>query len=1102
MSKCGGPGLLGRVFLALLAAFAAPAARGQDAAPERLGDLRSTPVARGSDPLAVMVSPTHVFAVAHVGRQGHGYALVAADRTSGAVTLATTLDGGPYVNAPELIAVVNGNLVLQAHDVDLRTGRETAALWTSDGTPGGTVRRAPTRDEYGDPLHFDESLVVGNRLFMVFERGDLLYDPRLMVSDDGGASFTVLVQSRVTLAGLTEFDGIVYFTAGDAEHGRELWRSDGTVGGTRLFADLRPGPDSADPHSLTATPSGLWFNATDDAHGAEPWITDGTPEGTRLVADVAPGPDSSGAYRFTETQGFVHFTAAGPGSTVPFATSDDYGLWRSDGTAEGTERIGTYQDANVLGVAGGRVVFRAHLPGMGDQLWATSDVAGDAVLLADIRPTSGWLSLGTLGAARDRVVFVADDGVTGEEPWSTDGTPEGTVQLADLNPGEGTSYPALTATDGNEIWFVATDPIVGREVFVTDGTPAGTRLAANFRSDAGDSSPSTWTVLPHAAGARLVFAADGDGVGREPWISDGTAAGTRLLLDVNPGEASSDPELLGSLGARLVFAADDGVHGREPWITDGTPEGTLLLADVQPGAPGSGPVLDSGFPRRTASRRVVAERVVFFADDGVHGREPWATDGSPGGTLLLRDVSPGGVSGAETTIADSYYEAPGVVSCRLGGSVWFRGADGWLWRTDGTPEGTVPALPSDSGAAVSPIRAGAGRVAFLTSTPLPRDRERLHLVTLDAARGTTTSTAIRSKGADIGAAATVPLGRRWVVQAGSRGTLQAALLGAGRRDLVVLSSDLRIGLSFDEMAVTGDRVFLGALGEPWTTDGTRRGTRPVPGSGGSYSEGLLALGNSGRVAFVANDPERGDAAWVTDGTADGTFLLADVRPGVEQAYPAEFALVGSRMVFAADDGATGRELWSVPAATAVPSCVIDTDGDGVPDVVESASPTGDPAVPDSGLRSSTDDVVVTHLSARLDFRAGRSDRLRIEGWWDAPSDSPLGASEELRAFVGGAGVARAVSGTGDRLRSAPGADGQSVATSSLLGPARVHRIRFRTTLRADFSAQLAELRIDGARNVRGQERVVPIYVQVGGHSATTSRTLRFAAHGARGALRL
>ncbi len=60
-----------------------------------------------------------------------------------------------------------------------------------------------------------------------------------------------------------------------------------------------------------------------------------------------------------------------------------------------------------------------------------------------------------------------------------------------------------------------------------------------------------------------------------------------LVKDINPGPASSTPFRFFVLNGELQFTADDGVAGFELWKTDGTPAGTVLLKDISPGA-GSG----------------------------------------------------------------------------------------------------------------------------------------------------------------------------------------------------------------------------------------------------------------------------------------------------------------------------------------------------------------------------------------------------------------------------------------------------------------------------------------------------------------------------------
>jgi len=100
--------------------------------------------------------------------------------------------------------------------------------------------------------------------------------------------------------------------------------------------------------------------------------------------------------------------------------------------------------------------------------------------------------------------------------------------------------------------------------------------------------------------------------GAELWASTGNSTG--LVVDLHPGPGNASPQSLTALGSLLLFAADDGLTGLEPWRTDGTAAGTLRLGDIAPGRDASSP---GPF---TALDNVV----ITGADDGVHGREPWA----------------------------------------------------------------------------------------------------------------------------------------------------------------------------------------------------------------------------------------------------------------------------------------------------------------------------------------------------------------------------------------------------------------------------------------------------------------------------------------------
>jgi ELWxxDGT repeat protein len=424
----------------------------------------------------------------------------------------------------------------------------------------------------------------------------------------------------------------------------------------QLVYDVHPGAAGANLQELVSVPEeGLvLFTADDGVHGVELWRSDGTAAGTYLLADIEPGP--------AWTEGRAPRGLINAGGTVFFvAYTPDTGneLWASDGTPSGTRRVKDINPGPASTIVrspvalGNRLYFQGCEPLTGCELWKSDGTAAGTVLIKDIKSTSSSSFPSGLTVLNGVVYFAANDWTTGTELWKSDGTAAGTVLVKNIDPqpspndpysAVGHAYPESLTAVGNVLVFTASDGVNGKELWRTDGTTAGTVMAAALTPG------SSGTTFYHfqRSGSRVYFTTP-QGLHQ----TDGTSAGTRLVADT-PVHAMADvdgtlffssklyssPLILGRLwkveaaapaatlvdeipsatgelramtsaAGRLFFSADDGIHGFELWASDGTPEGTDIVFDVASGAPSSNP----------GPLAVLGRRLFFAADDQALGRE-------------------------------------------------------------------------------------------------------------------------------------------------------------------------------------------------------------------------------------------------------------------------------------------------------------------------------------------------------------------------------------------------------------------------------------------------------------------------------------------------
>ena len=345
----------------------------------------------------------------------------------------------------------------------------------------------------------------------------------------------------------------LYFLLNDGGNGHvELWKSDGTAAGTGLVRDLSPsrassGSLASDPEAV-AVGDTLFFVLEDSIHGSELWRSDGTADGTQLVRDIVPGADGSAPSHLQSVGNRLLFYVGLRPTGFETRTFIEPGLWSSDGTSDGTQLLKT-GIAKLRGTAAGEA---GGLFLTADGFWRTDGTPAGTRRLGDLPPVTGSCSaaIGDSLLARGEVLYAM---------VPRRGQPTGAQPIATL---PGLCTDRFVAA-GDSTYFTSTLMDGTAELWRSDGTPTGTSLVRRFPDGLGRLTAVDRTVY---------FAASTPETGTELWKTDGTPEGTRLVADVIPGPKSGSQEHRIALGGRLLFTSTSGLY-----TSDGTEAGTVRI---------------------------------------------------------------------------------------------------------------------------------------------------------------------------------------------------------------------------------------------------------------------------------------------------------------------------------------------------------------------------------------------------------------------------------------------------------------------------------------------------------------------------------------------
>lgn len=730
-------------------------------------------------------------------------------------------------------------------------------------------------------------------------------------------------------SGYCEFQGKLFFSGTTIKEGTELWVSDGTAVGTKLYSDILKGTGSSSPKdfvvannklffvatngingnelwkidsingipvlvkdiyvggvasgvsNLTAGLSKLFFVATDSNNGIEPWVSDGTDTGTYMIKDIGLGKTGSSPSKFYEYNNYVYF----------LATTPDYGqeLWRTDGTDSNTtlffDAVAGTKSSNINSIVefNDTLYFNAQNASGIRQLWRTDGIDSNTKVFTH---TTAYSGVDYLTVCNNWLYFTAGTNTTGAELFRMNGTKM--FLVADLAV-SGSSIPQNLIAVDTMLYFTA-EVDNGRELYVSNGTSSGTKMTRDLYPIQTDALINNMT----AVGNTLFFTAHSSPnyLDIELYKSQGTSATTVRVKDILAGTSASNPSDLTVFNNKLFFTANNGKVGTEMWVSDGTTNGTQLLKEIEPSNGGS------------QIKGVVAASngVVFNAYTSKEYDEPWTSTGDSASTKMIKDVGMTNNNSAapKNLVSKGGYAFFNVTSLDCYGDYFY---------TNGSDIYEIATSSSYYGQAANPTWLN-GKIYYTwnQSGLYPS----LYEFTPGKNYGTRLMNLNKSNLGDKVSNLTAFKGKLYFTaeEYESGGSGNEMWVSSGSTGKTEIFDDLNSGSGSSSPSNfvnwKDSLLFFTANGSNlYTTNGTLGSSNNI--KSGLTVHSMLAVKNG--VVFSATNSSYGNEIWISDGTTDGTKLIKDINSGITGSNISALTLVDTLVYFVASDTTVGSEIW-------------------------------------------------------------------------------------------------------------------------------------------------------------------------------------------------
>ena len=809
-----------------------------------------------------------------------------------------------------------------------------------------------------------------------------------------------------------KFNDLIFFSAETEHFGREIWVTDGTPNNAVLLKDIFPGAENGILFFQPVILNGeFYFYAEDGYFNTGLWKSDGTREGTTKVIDLfgqkydkltvvndqlfflvddkllKSNGTKTGTFTIKENIPVrqVYFQTEFNGLfifTIGIESSNESRMWRSDGTEAGTfpispEALGpgggfdssgtgnftqyTKFENNLYFVIRSSAVFGANSVG----IMRTDGTEKGTVPIKGIHPgNTRVLELSDAIVLNDKIYFFFfEEDLKRIFIWETNGTENNTTKILDYS---GTNYflPSVLSKYQNSLLYFSegsnggpalvklnVDTLIETEIIEfsqepTDPPPfvvpyrdigfieqiSADRIFVSFVKINGFSisregyvvnlTDNTFTKIENVDSiyyseyffdnSNLYLKKFSSNIRYELWKSELIQNSTFLLDNINKSKYGINPYFkLSPLNGKLMFHADDGINGIEPWAYNNSNNNLELLKDINAGQNSSIP---NYFDYYINTIFVYDNKYYFQGDDGNVGRELWESDGTGAGTTISSDIfDEGGSTPSHFSIFDNNLH---FVAYLKNSS---NQLNAHLIKKQGssiTPLVDFGVDPFNNSYDISQLTTSGNFIYFTFITGE---------IAIRRTDGTQNGTIVLKNFSEIGKMIDVNGTLFFTAESSDHPDEIELYMSDGSPNGTVLVKNIEPGFSSNPNNLTNNNGILYFTAktssngrEIWRSDGTVNGTFQIKDINSNSdssiqdefhqsSEPLAVLSNE--VYFEANDGIHGIELWKTDGTEQGTQLVKDIQEGSENSNPSEFELVNNILYFQASDDLHGNELW-------------------------------------------------------------------------------------------------------------------------------------------------------------------------------------------------